>query len=506
MNWRTGGEAGGRAAFQGSLGWVLGALLLATGPSVRLSAQTGLADSLWTAGDYRAAKAEYTLALHENPGSVRALFRLAVLSAWDGRLDSALALLRDAREVQPGEPDVRLWEAKVLLWDDRYSEALVRYDSLIAEFPERLDARLGRAQTLAWWGHTADAEREYRALAEANPDDPEALVALGQLLTWQHRLTEADRYTARALRVAPRHQAGRELQAQITALRNPRLEIALGVSHDSDHNTAWWQTLGTSLVPAPGLRAFASAGAYEASDPLRKGTRLSAEAGANWFYANLAVTAAIGVRRLSSDFSADRSLATWRMGASYRLAPGAGFGAGYAYYSLDETAFLVGRNLDISEFSLEGDVDLRRGLSLGVGAGIAPISDDNQRKSLVLALTQRIGGGLSAGLFGRGLWYDFRGLGYFSPDHYLIGEIRASYTRAFRPWEARLTGGVGIQDINLDGTHSADARWHVEARLARRWSTISEIALSGGFSNNAISSVTGAYNFYTAALTVRIGL
>jgi tetratricopeptide (TPR) repeat protein len=471
-----------------------------------LPAQTQLADSLWAAGNYRGARAEYTLVLHQDPGSVRALYRLAILSAWDGRLDSALALLRDAREVLPSDPDVRVWEAKVIQWQGHYSDALARYDSLIAESPERLDARLGRAQTLAWWGRTPEADREYRALAEAHPNDAEAQIAFAQLLLWQQQLREADRYVARALRVAPEDRAGRDLRAQISALRRPRVEFTVGASHDSDNNNAWWQTLGTTLVPGPGIRVFASAEAYQASDASRSGDRVSGEVGANWNHGNLGVVAAVGVRNLTSDFGGDRSLGTVRLGGSYRLNPGAGMGVGYAHYSFDETALLLGSKLDVNEFSADGDVDFRPGLSLGMGVGTASFSDGNHRPSVVLALTQKVGSRLSVALFGRGLWYDFRGSGYFSPDGYLIGEVRAKYTRAFRPWEARISGGVGLQDIGVGGQHETDGRWHVEARIARRWATINEIALSGGFSNSAISSASGAYGYYTASLSARIGL
>lgn len=485
-----------------ALGTVVVSILLAHS----LSAQTRLADSLWGAGNYHAARTEYTRALHDDPGSVRALYRLGVLSAWDGRLDSALALFRDAREVEPGEPDVRIWEARVLQWQDRYPESLARYDSVITDFPNRTDARLGRAQTLMWWGRMVEAEQEYRGLAEAHPDDQEVLAALGALLVRQNRLAEADQYASRTLRIDPHDQSGRDLLDQISALRRPRLEMALGLSHDSDANNAFWQTLETSLVVGPGLRGFASAGAYEASDPLRSGHRISTEVGANWDHGNLGLMGALGVRSLNSDFAADRSPGTVRMSGSYRVRPGATMGVGFAHYPVDETAFLLGSNLDINEFTFDGNVDLPRRLGLGFGGGTASYSDGNNRQWLVVALTRLVASQLSTGLYLRSLRYDFQGIGYFSPDHYHIGEVQATYHRVFAPWEARLSGGLGLQDVGIDGTNQTDARWHAEVRFARRWATINEIALSGAYSNNAISSVTGAYNYYSAALTARIGL
>lgn len=475
-------------------------LLLAS----RAAAQTPHADSLWASGKYAAARAEYLRSLHDNPGYVRALYRLAILVSWDGRLDSALALLRDAREVEPGDPDVRLWEAKVLAWDGRHHDALVRYDSLIVEYPERRDPRFGRAETLAWSGQSAEADRELKALVASDSSDVEALVALGQLRLWQGRLGEADHYNDAALRVSPRDRTAVRLQAQVRALRRARVEIGFGVIHDSDDNDAWWQTLESSLQVAAGLRGFASLGAYEARDPLREAKRYSGEVGASFNRGEATLTGAVGARRLTSDFGTDRSLGTWRASASYRLTPTAGAGLGYAHYSIDETAFLVGNDLNIDELSADGDVELQRNLTLGLGAGLGYLSDGNHRRSAVVAVTARLTPRARVGFFGRGLWYDFHGTGYFSPDHFLLGEARGSYTHNIQRWEGKLSGGLGLQDSGAGGSTSAE--WHVDLRIARRWGTINEVALSGGVTNSALSSATGAYRYYTATLSARVGL
>jgi tetratricopeptide (TPR) repeat protein len=435
---------------------------------------------------------------------VRALYRLGILASWDGRLDSALALLLDAREIEPGEPDVRLHEAIVLTWAGRYRDALVRFDSLIAEIPGWRDPRFGKAQALAWSGREAEADRQLQALIEADPRDTEALVALARMRMWQGRTRDADYYNARALEVAPEDRRARDLQAEVRALRRPRLEMELGVSHDSDRNTAWWQSLRSSFLAGPGLRLFAAAGAYEASDQARNGTRLSGEAGATWDIGRASLTGALGARRLASDLARDRSLATIQLAASYRVAPIASVGAGFAHYSLDETAGLIGGDLDIDEWSADGDLQLHPSLSLGVGAGRASISDDNSRTSAVVNLSWQLPSRFTAGLFGRGMWYDFRGRGYFSPDEFLLGEVRGSYTHGFRRWEARLSGGLGLQKAG--SAVATDAEWHAGIRIARRWGVINQVALAGRITNSAISSATGAYRYYTAALTGRLGL
>jgi tetratricopeptide (TPR) repeat protein len=128
----------------------LGTLLLLLVLASPLAAQTPLGDSLWVAGNFPGAKTAYQQSLHDNPGNVRALYRLAILASWDGKVDSALALLRDAREVEPAEPDVRLYQAKMFAWKGDYRASVVRYDSLIAEKPDNRDAHFGRAQARAW--------------------------------------------------------------------------------------------------------------------------------------------------------------------------------------------------------------------------------------------------------------------------------------------------------------------------------------------------------------------
>ncbi|MEO8637206.1 MAG: tetratricopeptide repeat protein [Gemmatimonadales bacterium] len=514
------------------------ALLLAILPALPLAAQIPVADSAWNAGDYHTARIGYEQALHDNPGSVRALYRLAILASWAGQLDSALALLRDAREVEPMDPDVRLEEARVLAWNGQHNASIARYDSLISERLDHHAAELGRAQALAWAGHLREAEQAYVALIEQNPADVDAragrgqaaswrgdltgaaryylealalqadhvpsLVGLAQVRQWQGRPDEARHYAARAVALAPDDRAALGLQASIRALNRPQLNGQLGWSHDSDRNTLWWQTIGASIGAGNGLRAFGSAGLAEASDPTRTGTRLSGEVGATYNTGNLSFTGAFGARNLAPDSGARRSTATWRASVSDRFAPTAGIGVGYSHYSFDETAFLLTRNLDIDELSLDGDVELHRDLTLGYGGSMAWLSDNNRRHGAVAALTQRIAGRWTAGIYGRILGYDNPGIGYFAPDRFLTGEFRGAFTYGWPRWEAKVSAGLGAQQIGKHGR--AQSEWHGEARLARRWAVINEVALSAGVSNSAASSTTGAFRYYTAALSVRLGL
>lgn len=513
-------------------------ILLFICPSSSLKAQTQSADSAWAIGDYPTARARYQAALTQDPGSVRSLYRLSILLAWDGKLDSSLTLLRYARIAEPEEPDVRFQQATVLSWKGDFRAALSKWDSLIALAPERRDARYGKAQALSWAGRMKEADSVYAALAESDrsdmnanagrgqvaawsgdyakaaeyyqdvlardPENVNALVGLAQVRQWQGRPAEAEPLVAKAIAIAPTDRSAVEAQRSIRAIRRPKLNLELGWSHDSDKNTLWWQTVGASMLLTSGVRGFASAGVAEATDPLREGTRLSAEAGASIDQGNVNLTGALGVRSLSSDGFDSRTLGTWRAAASARVTQHAGVGISYSHYSFDETALLLGRDLDIDEVSVDGDIEPRPGLSIGAGLGKGWLSDDNQRSSAILAVTQRVARRFTVGLLGRALGYDDPGIGYFAPDRFLLGEGRGAFTYGVRRWEARISGGLGLQQIGKGST--AQSEWHAEVRGARRWSIDNEVALSAGISNSAESSTTGAFRYYTATLTVRLGL
>ena len=156
------------------------------------------------------------------------------------------------------------------------------------------------------------------------------------------------------------------------------------------------------------------------------------------------------------------------------------------------------------ELSADGDVELTRSLSLGVGGGIGWLSDDNRRVSAVVALTQRVAPRLTVGVYGRSLSYRAKGTGYFSPDRFLVAEGRAAWTWAVARWETRLSGGLGVQQVGHGS--AAQAEGHLEARVARRWATINEVGLGLGYSHSAISSTTGAFDYYTLVLNLRLGL
>ncbi|MEP6571931.1 MAG: tetratricopeptide repeat protein [Gemmatimonadota bacterium] len=511
-------------------------LLLASVRSAAAQVPTG--DSAWVEGDFVAARTAYQRALATDSTSVRASYRLAIMQSWAGHLDSALALLRHARSVEPDDPDVRFSEAQFLGWNGRYEASIARFDTLLLQHPERRDAVLARAQVLAWANRFAEADSSYSTLLRVNPGDlqaqaglaqvaawrgdftdavrrylavlshdstnAEALVGLAQVYHWQGRERAAASYADRALAADSTRRDADEVRAAIRSGIRPTLDAAIGWSRDSDRNQAWWQTIGTSWSLAEGLRPFASAGLLEATDPTRNGTRAAAEIGATYAVGNWQFTGAAGVRRLSPRGTTGATLGTARARVAYAVRAGTWIGLGYARTAFDETAFLLARRLGANTLDLDIESTLRPGTELSAATGWAWIGDGNRRRSALLAASQRVNRHVSVGALGRILGYDFKGVGYFSPDQFSTAEGRAAYRYALPKWDAGVSGGAGAQWVGSHG--KAQSQWHIEGRVARKWGAINEVAFSIGTSTSAVSSTTGAFRSSTAVLSARLGL
>jgi tetratricopeptide (TPR) repeat protein len=447
--------------------WFLGAGALLLGTPAW--AQQSTADSAWAAGDFHLARIGYEQVLAQDPGSVRANYRLGILASWDGKLDSALVLIRRARQVEPRDPDIRTTEARILSWDGQTDAAIALYDSVVTEFPRHADA----------------------------------LAGLSQVYLWQGKYSQARVYASRALEADPEGRTARELDRSVRAAQRPQLELTLGWSNDSDDNTSWWQTVAGTYLLSDAVRAFGSVGALETSDPLRDATRLMVEGGATYAVGNLYASGALGLRHLSPDAGSSRTAGTLRLSGGYRLGS-AGVGLGYAHYPFDETALLIERNLDVDAFDLSADATLSPGLTLGAGAGFASLSDDNSRTSGILTLTRTLKRDFFVGVMARALGYDFKGIGYFSPDWFSVYEARAGYTRSGLQWNGRISGGLGVQQVGSGA--NVQSEWHLEGRLGRKWGEMNILEVFAGISNSAESSTTGAFEYRTAGIVVRIGL
>jgi len=512
--------------------------VVSLGVASTVLAQVGQGDAAWAAGRYREASVAYHQALAEDPGQVRANYRLAILASWENRLDSALVLIRRAREQEQNDPDVRFAEALILSWASRYDEAIAKYDSLLGAVPGMHEAELGRARTLAWADRTGDADQAYRAMLERNPNDLEALAGRAQLAAWQGDYqtaiqryqvvlegapanTEAQlglgrvyyyqgqprqaiAYLDRARTLDPNNRNAQELYATARAEIRPQVTLSTGWSDDSDENTNYWQDLKASYLVADGVTGFASVGLLQASDPLRNASRAMGEVGATVTRGSYRVTGAIGLRRLAPDATPSRSSGSYRLGAMYRPSRRIAGGLGFAHYPFDETANLIGRGLDIDQFDASLDVKLTESLALSAGGGAAWLSDDNNRVATVLALTQTIRERFFLGAFGRVLAYDAQAPGYFTPDRFTVLEARGGYSAAWKGWSARVSGGAGIQQVGKGADTQSEL--HAELRVSRDWAAINRVELFGSITNSAVSSTTGAFRYGTLGLSVRLGL
>lgn len=502
-------------------------------------AQVAEADAAWNQGRYGEARAAYLRALANDPASVRAAYRLGVLAAWDGNLDSALTYLAQARAADPDDPDVRVMQATVLTWAGRYAPAIVLWDSMIVLYPSRVDGLLGKARTLAWDGRTTEADSLYREVLVRDPANVEAMDGQAQLAYWDGRNAEAIAGYERALSYQPRdvvaraglaqvyRATGRQLdamaQADSAVLLAPgnrdaawsqvdlarttlaTADVSLGWSDDSDDNQMWWQVVSAATQAANRTRVFGSIGAYEASStPSVEATRGAAEFGATYTQASWQLTGAVGAQGLWPDSGNARTVLTGRLGASLRLGPGAAIGVSYAHFPFAETATLIGSGIDIDAADLTVDAPLGNRLALSAGGGAGWFTDGNVRTSAVLAVTKQLPKQFFVGGLARMVWYSETEPLYFSPDRFTVLEARGGYARIGRTWETRVSAGAGGQQIGISGGWQFEG--HAEGRVAWWFAARNRLEAFAGISNSAYLSATGAYRWGTAGLVVRLGI
>ncbi len=504
-----------------------------------VSAQVADADAAWNQGRYGAAREAYLRALTQDPASVRSSYRLGVLAAWDGNLDSALTYLAQARAADPADPDVRAMQATVLSWAGAYSVSLVQWDSLIALYPERLDGLAGKARTLSWDGREHEADSLYHVVLERDPTNADALNGTAQLAYWGGRTGEAIAGYKRAISYRPDEVAARLGLAQVyqavgrqhdalaeadsavalaptnrEALRvresvvrgvQAAADVTLGWSNDSDQNEMWWQTVSASTPLSNRVRGFGSVGAYEGSStPAITATRGAIEFGATYTGDNWQLTGALGGQGLWPDSGVSRSVLTGRLGGSYRIQPAIGIGLSYAHFPFAETASLIGADIDVDGADLAIDATAGQGVTLSAGGGGGWFSDGNVRSSAVLAGTKQLPKHLFVGGLVRMVWFRETVPDYFSPDRFTVVEGRVGYARTGVDWETRISAGAGVQQIGNTGPWQFEG--HIEGRAAWWFSQRNRLEAFAGITNSAYLSATGAYRWGTAGLVIRFGL
>src|SRR5207244_11633330 len=75
---------------------------------VRLKAQLPAADSAYGKADSASARRAYEHVLAQDSTNERAVYRLAILDSWDGKLDRSLARFAKLRRLDARDPDIML--------------------------------------------------------------------------------------------------------------------------------------------------------------------------------------------------------------------------------------------------------------------------------------------------------------------------------------------------------------------------------------------------------------
>ena len=480
-----------------------------------LGAQLPAAEAAFRKGDYAAARAAYERVLTTDSLNARALYRLAILDSWDGKLARSLARFGRLRRIDPNDGDFMVAQAQVLAWAGQTRASETLYDTALARSPDRVDALAGRARVVAWGGDLDRAEQLWRAALSRHPDASELLIGLAQTLYWKGQPGLAEAYAARARALAPDDRTARDLERAVRAALRPEIGTKTDGAGDSDHNdfVAQEGTFTTSLGTA--LRGTLHAGWRHATDPKGDGTSYGA---GGYVIAALAhgavVRAGAGVRRVEPDLGLRPSTPlTVQLGFGLRPGRYAAVNVAYGRTPFDETAGLMRLDLTIDALDLGFDVSPGPGWSVSGGGGGAWFSDGNSRYSAVSAVLGRVARGLQIGPFARILGYRENRVGiYFAPTRFSTVEGRAVYQWQHGRWGARADGGVGSQQIVFGGAAPEnETEWHFGLSLSRGWSANNELALVGSITNSAAATTTigvpgESFRYRTLGLRFRMGL
>jgi tetratricopeptide (TPR) repeat protein len=482
------------------------------------AAQLPAADSAFARGEYARARQLYESALARDSLDPRALYQLAVLDSWDGRLDRSLARLATLRRVKPADPDVMAEQAKVLSWANRLRRSAALYDSVLTISPDRLDALVGRARAVAWGGDLVRAERLWRDALKRHPDEPDILAGLAQTLDWRGEPFLAEGYAARARQLAPDDRTIQELNDRLRAKRGPVVEVSGNAADDIDDNAFIAVSGALSVSPSArsDLRGTLVATWRRNDEGARTaGARTSRSSGLDAslvrsLLSGASLRAGVGVRLLDPDTGAGTSRVTAQLGAVFHPGPTVSVNAGYRRYPFEETTTLVEHGFVWDELSMDAVLVPRSTLTISASANAAWLSDGNRRLIGAAGVTTEVVRRLRAGVYARlmGFREPNAGRGYFSPDRFALGEGQAAYTWWRGGWWVRAAAGLGAQQVGSGG--ATQAEWHTDVTVAYSWQAVDQLAAVATYTNSATArtanATTPTYRYWNVSLRYRRGL
>lgn len=473
-----------------------------------LGAQLSQAEDAFKRGDRPAARVAYERVLASDSLNVTALYRVAILDSWDGKLARSLEHFARARRLAPQDEDIMVSQATVLGWVGRTRAAESLYDSVLARSPQRADALAGRAQVVAWGRDLRRAERLWRAALDIHPDDPQLLLGLAQTLYWRGRPSLAAVFAARARTMAPRDTTTLDLERTVRAALRPDIQTSLDGSGDNEGNDFVTQEAEYSTSLGGDRRGTLHLGWRRA----RSGAATSYGGGGAFTAAlggDVVMHAGVGVRRLEGLTRPGTLPLTAELGLEARVARYAAASIGYDRSAFDETAALIDSGFVINAVDVGVDISPSADLSITGAGGSAWLSDGNRRYTGAFTLLARVLPALQLGPAARIVAYEpNHAPGYFAPDRFTVIEASLAYALQRERWGVRIDGGIGSQQVAVSAPHQTE--WHIRLTLSRGWGADNELALTGSISNSAtaptgVAPVAG-YRNRTLGLRFRQGL
>jgi tetratricopeptide (TPR) repeat protein len=163
-------------------------LLLAVTATV--AAAQDAADQAWRAGDMATARRLYAERLAADSTDDRALHRVALMEAWDGRYEQSLRLFGQLLALGPNL-EAEVDRARVVAWRGQPGDAARMLTELLRREPGYIPALEARAEFLAWAGEHGQAVTSYEALAEILPENRSVRNARARILALAARLDES---------------------------------------------------------------------------------------------------------------------------------------------------------------------------------------------------------------------------------------------------------------------------------------------------------------------------